>query len=125
MASSIRALRRISLNERIMSSVYLSGWSGLRLLPGRGTAKSTRARCRARAEATGVRTLHFADVRCLKTLRAAGHFELDPVTFGQGLETLSLDGAIVNEDILATFLRDEPVTLCVVEPLHLSLCHSF
>jgi hypothetical protein len=63
--------------------------------------------------------------RCLKTLRAAGHLELDPVTFGQGLEALGLDGAVVDEHVLAAFLRDEPVTLCIVEPLHLSLCHSF
>src|SRR6185295_8564328 len=71
---------------------------------------------------TGVE-LDLPDVRCLKTLRAAGHLELDLVTFGQGLETLSLDGAVVDEDVLSAFLRDEPITLCVVEPLHLSLCH--
>src|SRR5919197_1198861 len=45
--------------------------------------------------------LNLADVRSLKTLGAAGHFELYPVTFGHGLEALGLDGAVVNEDILA------------------------
>src|SRR5438034_10259635 len=69
--------------------------------------------------------LHLADVRCLKTLGAAGHLELDPVTFGQGLEALSLDRAVVHEDVLAALRRDEPVTLCIVQPLALSLCHSF
>jgi hypothetical protein len=31
----------------------------------------------------------------------------------------------MDKDVLSAFLRDEPVTLRIVEPLHLSLCHSF
>src|SRR6267143_114644 len=69
-------------------------------------------------------TLDLPDVGCLKTLRAAGHFELDPVTFGQALEALGLDGAIVHEDILSALLSDESIPLRVVEPLHLSLSHT-
>jgi hypothetical protein len=29
----------------------------------------------------------------------------------------------VDENVLSAFLRDEPVPLRIVEPLHLSLCH--
>src|SRR6058998_1325504 len=68
--------------------------------------------------------LNLPDVGCLKTLRAAGDFELDLVTFGEALEALRLDGAVVDEDVLTALLRDEPVTLCVVEPLHLSCRHT-
>src|SRR2546425_897739 len=68
--------------------------------------------------------LYFPDVGCLKTLWAARHFELDPVTFGQALEALSLDGAVVHEDILAALLSDESIPFRVVEPLHLSLSHT-
>src|SRR2546421_1838656 len=124
MASSMGALRCISLNERIMRVVYLSRWSDLRLLPGRYFNEHPGPPAGPGGSDRG-RTLYLADVRCLKTLGAAGHLELNPVTFGQGLEALGLDRAVVHEDVFSAFLRDEPVTLCIVEPLHLSLCHSF
>src|SRR5436309_10542362 len=124
MASSMGALRCISLNERIMRIVYLSRWSDLRLLPG-GALREHPGPSAGPGGSDRGEDLNLADVRCLKTLWAAGHLELDPVTFGQGLEALGLDGAVVDEDVLAAFLRDEPVTLRIVEPLHLSLCHSF
>src|SRR4029450_7842453 len=87
-------------------------------------ALSTRARCRARAGANRVGLLDLPDVGCLKTLRTASHFELDPVTFSEALEALGLDGAVVDENLLAALLCDEPVTLRIVEPLHLSLSHT-
>src|SRR5687767_12787930 len=68
--------------------------------------------------------LDLPDVGCLQTLRAAGHFELNPVTLGEALEAVRLDGGVVDEHVFATLLRDEPVALGVVEPLHLSLCHT-
>src|SRR5437867_886180 len=66
----------------------------------------------------------FADVSRLKTFRAASDLELHAVPFGQALEALSLDGAEVNEHVLAALLRDEAEALRVVEPLHCSLCHD-
>src|SRR5882724_9767949 len=84
----------------------------------------TRARRRARAGVNRVGLLNLPDVGCLKTLRTASDFELDPVTFRKALETLSLDGAVVDEHVLAALLRYEPVPLRIVEPLHLSLSHT-
>src|SRR5205823_7010050 len=64
------------------------------------------------------------DVGCLKTLRASGDFDLDLVTFGEAFEALMLESAVVDEHVLAALLRDEAVPLCVVKPLHLTLCHT-
>src|SRR5262249_17598632 len=86
-------------------------------------ARKRRPGLERRARAGAKRLADFSDVRCLKTLRAAGHLELDLVTFCQGLETLGLDGAVVDEYVLAALLRDESVPFRVVEPLDLSLCH--
>src|SRR3989454_4310578 len=87
-------------------------------------ALSTRARCRARAGANREGLLDLPDVGCLKTLRTASYFELDPVTLSKALEALGLDGAVVDEHVLAALLCDEPVTLRIVEPLHLSVSHT-
>src|SRR2546427_3485960 len=87
-------------------------------------ALSTRARCRARAGANREGLLDLPDVGCLKTLRTASYFELDPVTLSKALEALGLDGAVMDEHVLAALLSDEPVTFRIVEPLHLSLSHT-
>src|SRR5437867_11221533 len=87
-------------------------------------ALSTRARGRARAGANREGLLDLPDVGCLKTLRTASYFELDPVTFSKALEALCLDGAVVDEHVLAALLCYEPVTLRIVEPLHLSVSHA-
>jgi hypothetical protein len=42
--------------------------------------------------------------------------EFDPFTFYQGLESTSLDGRIVDENILALIERDEPVASGAAEP---------
>src|SRR5438876_5654473 len=68
--------------------------------------------------------LDLANVRGLKALGTASHLELDLVTLGQALEALGLDRTVVNEDVFPTLLCDEPVALRIVEPLHMSLCHS-
>src|SRR3989441_966081 len=39
-------------------------------------------------------------------------------------DRLDLDGAVVDEHVLAALLCDEPVTLRIVEPLHLSVSHT-
>ena len=53
----------------------------------------------------------------MKTLRAASHLELDPITFRQRLEPVHLDGGEVNEHVLTTLLGDESKTLRLVELL--------
>ena len=70
------------------------------------------------------RLLRRADVRRLQTLRAGGDVEADPLAFGQGLETRTLDRGEVGEEILAAVFRsDEAETLRVVEPLNSACCH--
>src|SRR5437899_7981138 len=86
--------------------------------PPRPTARPRRGAAR-RAE-----VLYLADVRSLESLRAAGDFELDPITFSKALEALRLDGGVVHEHVLAALLRDEAEALRVVEPLHCSCCHD-
>src|SRR5512137_2092457 len=67
--------------------------------------------------------LAFADVGRLEPLGALGDVELDPLTLLEGAEPVHVDRGVVDEDVLATLLRDEAVTLRVVEPLHASDRH--
>src|SRR5690606_32363664 len=60
----------------------------------------------------------LADVRGLQALGALHDLELHGVTLGEGPEAVHHDGAVMHEDVLAAFLRDEAVALRVVEPLH-------
>src|SRR5262244_1617659 len=113
-ASRIAGVNERSLNEQTMNETPFRAFCAL----------STRARRRARAGANRVGLLDLPDVGCLKTLRTASHLELDPVTFSKAFEALGLDGAVVDEYVLAALLCDEPITLRVVEPLHLSLSHT-
>src|SRR5262245_16230181 len=72
----------------------------------------------------GGEPLGLADVGGLETLRAARHLEFHPVPFAEALEPAGLDGAEVNEHVLAAFLCDEPEPLRIVEPLHGSARHD-
>src|SRR4029450_1019540 len=114
MASRIAGVNESSSNERTMSRTPFRDFLAL----------STRARCRARAGANRAGLLDLPDVGCLKTLWTASYFELDPVTFSKAFETRGLDGAVVDKYVLAALLCDEPITLCIVEPLPLSLSHT-
>src|SRR5438067_3398945 len=68
--------------------------------------------------------LLLAHVLRLQPLRALDDVELDPVPLGQRAEAVHLDGRVMDEDILARLLRDEPESLAVVEPLHSTLRHE-
>src|SRR4029450_8618671 len=103
-ASRIAGVNGSSVNEEAMNGVPFRAMCAL----------STRARCRARAGANRVGLLDLPDVGCLKPLRTASHFELDPVTFSKAFEALGLDGAVVDENVLAALLRDGAVTLRIV-----------
>src|SRR5262245_19757253 len=89
----------------------------------RGTAPSSSPDPGSHSEAANRSGL--ADVGGLKSLRAARDLELHTVALGQALESGSLDGAVVDEHVLAALLRDEAESLRIVEPLHCSLCHDF
>src|SRR6185503_17981267 len=68
----------------------------------------------------------LADVGGLKSLGTLDHLELHVVAFSERPESLRDDGGVVNENVLATFLRDEAKPLRVVEPLDRALrhCHN-
>src|SRR5258706_11805251 len=53
-------------------------------------------------------------VGCLLALRALDDLEFDRLPFGQGLESLPLDGGVVHEHILSTRLLDEAKSLRLV-----------
>ena len=53
----------------------------------------------------------------LQALLALDDGEADPLAFLQALETLHLDGAEVDEHVLAIFTADESESLGIVEPL--------
>jgi hypothetical protein len=47
-------------------------------------------------------------------------------TLGEGAEAVGVDATVVDEQVLAAFIRsDEAEALVVVEPLDGSLCHAF
>jgi len=58
-----------------------------------------------------VQVLQLANVRCSRALGACDHFEAYPVTLGQRLETVGLDGGMMNENVLAPILLDKTKTL--------------
>ena len=51
------------------------------------------------------------------------HLELHALTFGQAAESVSLDGGVMDEDVLAALALDKTKTLGIVKPLHCSLFH--
>ena len=65
-------------------------------------------------------TLHLRDFFSLRSLWALCHLKLDFLTFFESLEAVTLDSAIVNEDVRRAWLLDETVTLRIVEPLDLT-----
>src|SRR6266550_4271561 len=66
----------------------------------------------------------LADVLCLQALRTLSDFEFDRIALGETTEALGLDCREVDEHIGTRLLRDKAKALRVVEPLHLTLCHT-
>jgi hypothetical protein len=65
------------------------------------------------------------DVGSLLAFRALRDFELDFLTFFQGLEAVHVDRGEVCEQILAAIIRsDEAETFGVIEPLNGTSCHN-
>jgi len=70
--------------------------------------------------------LKLADVARLQLAVLAGRdLECHSLTFIKGLEALALDLAVVDEDIVSVFVRDETITLVSVEPLDSTFSHSY
>src|SRR5437867_10386463 len=66
----------------------------------------------------------LADVLRLQALRTLSDLELHRIALGEAAEALSLDRREVDEHVRTRLLRDKAKALRVVEPLHLTLCHT-
>src|SRR3989441_8310393 len=86
--------------------------------------KRARGKPRARFSCGGSGRSDFADVLRLQTLRPLRDLELHVVALGEATEALGLDRREVNEHVRTRLLRDKAKALRVVEPLHLTLCHT-
>src|SRR5579872_1312246 len=73
--------------------------------------------------ADGARAVLADDVDRLKALGPLLDFELDDLVFEQPAPAVPLNLGIVNKDVGARVLLDEPPALLIVEPLHTSHCH--
>src|SRR5581483_6284254 len=65
-------------------------------------------------------TLRLGHFFGLWTFRALRHFKLDFLALFEGLEAISLNGAVVNEDVRGARLFNEAIALRVVKPLDLT-----
>ena len=72
----------------------------------------------------GLDLVGHADFAGLGALRSLRHLELDAGAFLQATEPVHLDLALVDEDIASVIRLNEPIALCVVEPLHCTLRHD-
>src|SRR5688572_22954440 len=86
-----------------------------------GRKRAAAARERSRP---GGRLSDGDDVRRLGALLPLARLELDLRTLREGLEALTGDGAVMDEDVLRPLVGgDEAVALAVVEPLDGSASH--
>jgi hypothetical protein len=65
-------------------------------------------------------TLHLRNLFSLRSLWPLRNLKLDFLAFFKGLEAVTLDSAIVNEDVRRAWLLDETITLRIVKPLDLT-----
>src|SRR3989441_12577200 len=64
-----------------------------------------------------LRLCHFFGLWSFRALR---HFKLNFLTLFESLEAVTLNGAIVNEDVRRAWLFNKAITLRVVKPLDLT-----
>ena len=67
--------------------------------------------------------LQFFYVNSPWALGAFFAFEAYCITLGKGLETVALDGAVMDEVLVAIFARYKAKTLGIIEPFHCSFNH--
>jgi hypothetical protein len=80
------------------------------------------SRYRLSAEFVGLESLN---VFGLQALGALGDIELHGLAFLQALESASLDGREMHENVFASLTADKAVPFGVIEPLYCSLFHVF
>lgn len=69
--------------------------------------------------------LHALDVGSLLAFRALRDFELDFLTFFEGLKTVHVDCGEMREQILAAVIwSDEAKAFGIIEPLNSTSCHK-
>lgn len=69
--------------------------------------------------------LSSLDVGSLLAFRALRDFELNFLTFFEGLETVHVDCGEVREQVLAAVIwSDEAKTFGIIEPLNCTCCHK-
>jgi hypothetical protein len=69
--------------------------------------------------------LHALDVGSLLAFRALRDFELDFLTFFEGLKTVHVDRGEVCKQILAAVIwSDEAKAFGIIEPLNSTSCHK-
>jgi hypothetical protein len=61
------------------------------------------------------------DILGLESFSSLDHLKLNLLVLLERLETFSLDGGMMHEDIGAVLLGNEAITLSIVEPFHLTL----
>jgi hypothetical protein len=66
----------------------------------------------------------FHYVRSFRTFRTVDYVKADCLPLRQGLESLILDGGIVNKNVSAVLLSNKPESLGSVEPFYGSFCHT-
>ncbi|MCC2643124.1 MAG: hypothetical protein K0S45_3537 [Nitrospira sp.] len=66
----------------------------------------------------GSRCKIFQDIRRLRTFGPLHDVELDVFTFFQGLESVPLEGGIVDKDIIPAIELDEPKSFTIIEPFY-------
>src|SRR5437867_12766674 len=71
----------------------------------------------SRASRGDLRLRHFF---CLRSFRSLRHFKLDFLALFEGLEAITLNGAVMNKDIRRAGLLNEAIALRVIEPLDLA-----
>jgi hypothetical protein len=74
---------------------------------------------------SGLKELSRLDVGSLLAFRALRDFELNFLTFFEGLETVHVDCGEVSEQIFtAVIWSDEAKTFGIIEPLNSTSCHK-
>lgn len=72
-----------------------------------------------------LKKLSGLDVGSLLAFRALRDFELNFLTFFEGLKTVHVDCGEVSEQIFAAVIRsDEAKTFGIIEPLNSTCCHK-
>ena len=67
---------------------------------------------------SGSCVLQAGDVGSLRAFGARDNFHSDLLTVSQNFTAAAVDGGMMNENVLAAFLRDETETFFSVKPLN-------